>query len=93
MSYWLIIERDCAVSSRTSTSVELNLAEFDLPTSMISSFCHKVDENCVLLDSYAANSNFLLTFWVNLSVRYHYLLHNNPEERSSYVTWIIACLV
>jgi hypothetical protein len=57
------------VPSQTSTPVELNLAEFDLPTSVISSFCHKVDENCALLGYYAVSSgNFLPTFQDNLSV-------------------------
>jgi hypothetical protein len=47
----------------------LNLAEFDLPTSVISSFHRKVDENCALLGYYAASSgNVLPTFRDNLSV-------------------------
>jgi len=40
--------------------------------SVISSFRHKVAENCFLLGYYAASSG-----------NYHYLLHNNLEEWSS----------
>ena len=54
---------------QNSAPVGLNLAEFDLPTSVISSFHCKVDENCALLGYYAASSrNFLPTFRDNLSV-------------------------
>jgi hypothetical protein len=36
---------------------------------VISGFCREVDENCALLDYYAAGSgNFLPTFWDNLLV-------------------------
>jgi hypothetical protein len=36
---------------------------------MIPGFCHKVDENCILLGYYAmSNGNFLPTFWDNLSI-------------------------
>jgi hypothetical protein len=37
--------------------------------SVISVFCHKVDENCSLLGLYAAsNGTFLLMFWDSLAV-------------------------
>ena len=56
---------------------------------MISGFHHEVDETCALLCYYAASSgNFLKMepigcpeMWVR---NYHYLLRNNPEERSSH---------
>jgi len=36
---------------------------------LISGFCHKVVENCILLGYYAVSSgNFLPTFWDNLLV-------------------------
>ena len=55
--------------SQNSTSVGLNLAKFDLPTSVISSFHCKINENCALLGYYAASSgNFLPTFRDNLLV-------------------------
>ena len=54
---------------QNSTPVGLNLAEFDLPTSVISSFHCNVNENCALLGYYAASSgNFLPTFRDNLLV-------------------------
>jgi len=52
---------------------------------VISGFCRAADENCPLLDYYAASSgNFLQIGCPETSVRnYHYSLPNSPEERSS----------
>jgi hypothetical protein len=74
---------------------------------VISGFRREVDENSALLRYYAGSSgNFLPTFRDNLSgpkvfpemsVRnHHYLLRNDPEERSSLLVVLMAtgkCLV
>jgi len=62
---------------------------------MISSFCHKVDENCALLGYYVTISgNSLLTFRDDLPIscpktpvrNYRYTLHNSREERISHLS-------
>jgi hypothetical protein len=66
----------------------------------ISGFHHEADENCTLPCCYAASSSNILPVSIleplkkgmigcpKMSVKnYYYLLHNNPEERSSQLPW------